>query len=1123
MALADDPDHAMLLHKDYDDQDILNEFLDHRVFDLLNANTPVASSDNLAALPDAKKDLDHHLDETILLDGDFYKDREYKSYDEFQPDKFDYAYDYTHTDYDKSYDKTYDKTPSLGKTLDHTFDKPYADEPADFETPRKSFGDAPYADANGTSDGDAKFSKGYEKSYDYNHREYSPKGSVLDGYETIRKELAKVKFGNFYMNPCPPSIDVPDDCLDFSPEAMAALPHQLQVLELPSHSRVETQIKLKFHLSPAPAEALLHVPQDLISKSKFCLQDPVELLPDVLKKNMLFMDTHVLTSDLKRSCSVCPRCIKREQKRALRSKSGASESSLPTAAGVVKNNPNLWADEKMVKKAIIFNCKEIVSFPPPLGLSNDAKAFDFSARIICYCRHHKELSGFRLLFVVRDHNYNIVAKHLSSAIMIMDRKKTATKEALSLHLSINSADDAKIHPLLPNSIDDSALEVANTDNTESTRKRKKLLFDDLYNLATNPMFNGSSAFSPVSNSDTNTSVHVNKVPFQSFSSVLIPRQRLLTQLMLLANQQPAIQRIIPAQGPIRGGIEVTLLGFNFRPGLIVKFGSKVALATHCWSDGTIVTYLPPAAQPGQVLVSFEDHEEVLLPTLQQLVFTYTDDTDRQLIELALQIVGLKMNGKLEDAKNIAKRIVGTDGSNAGTGASSPASSIKQEDREWYDNAHRAVEKLTRSDMSTEEILISFLALVDLPNCPIIIPNWQLCNGQGQTLLHLATLKNYQYLIKFLITHGCKIDVKDNQGLTPLFFASMGGYRDSINIFLECKSNWNMRLSNDKLLKDYCDLNVLDIFNKLEADSVTEDSSSHGSCGEVSEDGISKSFSVDSLNSLYMMDYGKHISRMVIDSVNIGEQKDAAANLADSSDALDELHEERPKSPVVFGNDSSDFADSELDSEDNFSDDEQVVRRGAWSVTPEDEDYYDDGYNSSDYESRDEPRQEGKSSDVARTGGLWQFMKNAVFHNGSESDLPTYDDLFPYNGFMRPKTQLERSLNEESASSQGPGEKTYEVTPEHQEDSGIASDSSEDMAITYINHPRKAVENDKMLLFFWLPVLVMILGLFLYMSITGYKVELIEKFKESSRNAIGNIMVGNERLARVFTKDRRLTV
>lgn len=1131
MAITDDTvamDHNVLLQKDYDDHDILSEFLDQRVFDSLNANTP----DGPAPAPNANEHLDlFHSDvlsqlkaegHPLLLDDDA-------------------------ADHDLHVDSR-----SSGSPNDSHYVKT---EQSDYLylSPHRRDTASVYASPN------------------YNAPEQElllP--SPLDGYDMIRKELTKVKFGNFYMNPCPPSIEVADDaCLDFSPETMASLPYKLQVHDLPSQSRVETQIKLKFHLSPAPPEVLLHIPQDLISKSKFCLQDPVESLPEVLKRNMLYMDTYVLTSDLKRSCAVCPRCIKREEKRALRSKTSTGDSTnnnspTSTTPGVPKN-ANSWADETMTKKAIIFNCKEIVSFPAPSGLMNDrSKAFDFSARIICYCRHHKELEGFKLLFVVRDYNYNIVAKHLSSPIMIMDRKKTSssamkeTTQGSSSHLNLSGrmgmSDDAnehesKIHPLSPNSIDDSASEaLVNTDtNTESnTRglKRKKLSFDDSYNSSTNPMFNGASAFSPVSNSDTNTSVHnlngkgstsLNGFAPQNYGlSIVLPRQKLQLQLaqMPQASHLPLIQKIIPAQGPIRGGIEVTLLGFNFRPGLTVKFGSKNALATHCWSESTIVTYLPPALEPGQVLVSFEEHEDLIIGT-QLLIFTYTDDTDRQLIELALQIVGLKMNGKLEDAKNIAKRIVGSDGSangsNNGTGASSPVNSpgFKEEDKEWYDNAHRAVEKLSRSDLSTEEILINFLALVDLPNCPIIIPNWQLSNGQGQSLLHLATLKNYSQLIKFLITHGCKIDIKDNQGLTPLFFASMGGYRDLIKIFLECKSNWNLKLSNDKSLKDYCDLNVLDIFNKLQAESLAAEmmSSSHGSGSETAEDGITKSHSVDSLNSLYMMDYGKHISKMVMDSAAISEERNNEP--ADNTDTIEELVDDfsRSKSPLTYTNESSDFADSEMDSDDNFSDDYRNFNRGLRSKDGNDEDYFDDDYDdndSSDFEPGDEPRhKEGTSEHAAKEvnkPGLWQMMKNAVFSGDSDSELPTYDDLFPFgNGFMKPKSRLERQLNLETDVAASSPNKSYEA--DHHEDAGIASDSSEDMVITYINHPRKTLENDKMLLFFWLPVLVMIIGLFAYMSITGYKVELIEQFKEAGRNAIGNIMVGNERLAHVFTKDR----
>ena len=40
--------------------------------------------------------------------------------------------------------------------------------------------------------------------------------------------------------------------------------------------------------------------------------------------------------------------------------------------------------------------------------------------------------------------------------------------------------------------------------------------------------------------------------------------------------------------------------------------------------------------------------------------------------------------------------------------------MNQANMDWCSNAHKAVEVLSRSDLSTEEILINFLTLVDLP-------------------------------------------------------------------------------------------------------------------------------------------------------------------------------------------------------------------------------------------------------------------------------------------------------------------------------------------------------------------------------------------------------------------------
>ncbi|GEQ68446.1 hypothetical protein JCM33374_g2114 [Metschnikowia sp. JCM 33374] len=1125
MALTDENivmEHTSLLDKDYEDQDILNEFLDQRVFDSLNANTPVGQS--------------NRFQETDPLES-------------FHNDIFSKLETNSHVGLMNDVEMDFNSVNGTGDDFSRA--------PKESEQEGNEY---MYLSPRANN----SYSSNVSPTHSMPESHYPYKARSLDDHDIIRKEFSKVKFGNSFMNPCPPTIEVLDpSALDFSPEAMAKLPYSLDVLNLPSSSRVETQIKLRFLMSPPPKETFLHISQDLISKSKFCLEDPVETLPELLRKNMLYVETYVLTSDLSKSCNICPRCIKREQKRASRSKTGTSESNAdsPTSSipSSMRSYQNLWADEKMIKKAIFFNCKEVISFPAPTGLVNDhSKALDFSARIICYCRHHKEQEGFKLLFVVRDFDNNIVAKHLSNPIMIMDRKKTSAstiKEgsvtqgtSSQLNRGSDEANDLdKLHPLSPNSIDDSTSEAlgntdTNNDPNMSSRgvKRKKLSFDDSYNSSTNPMFNGSG-FSPLSNSDTNASIHnlhgkppVMNNPMNSFTShnfnqsVSLPRQRSSQQLqqIIQSEQQPAIQKIIPAQGPIRGGIEVTLLGFNFRPGLTVKFGSKTALATHCWSESTIVTYLPPAAQPGQVLVSFEDHDHIMVGN-QQSIFTYTDDTDRQLIELALQIVGLKMNGKLEDAKNIAKRIVGSDGTEGSSKISSPsnnASDIKQESMEWYDSAQKAVEKLSRSDMSTEDILINFLALVDLPNCPIIIPNWQLCNSQGQSLLHLATLRNYSRLVGFLITHGCKIDIKDNQGLTPLFFASMCGFRELIKVFIDCKSNWNLKLTNEKNLKDYCDLNVLDVFTHLEGSNwaASEDlTSSDGTSSEAGEEALNRSCSVDSLNSMYMVNYGKHISRM---SSEYGGKFESKQITTDKCSASGKHSSRRLKMSDGYGSDSTDFADSELESEDDFSD--KVSKPNpAWAREVDEEDYYDDY--SADEDSAADSGDEGQQFVVGENNkdhiepgarpGLWQMMKTAVFSN-DDTPLPTYDDLFPFNnGFMRPKTQLERQLNDVGETEAT----TREIygTSHQQEDAGIASDSSEDMVISYINHPRKALKNDKMLLFFWLPVLFMIIGLFAYSSLTGYKVELIEKFKEAGRNAIGNVVVGNERLSHVFTKNK----
>jgi hypothetical protein len=121
-----------------------------------------------------------------------------------------------------------------------------------------------------------------------------------------------------------------------------------------------------------------------------------------------------------------------------------------------------------------------------------------------------------------------------------------------------------------------------------------------------------------------------------------------------ASLPPTMKRLIPNEAPTSGNIEITILGTDFRPGMTVMFGDSPATNIQYWSPNTLICTLPPSTQPGAVVVSFKGSPST---TDKMMVFTYLVETDRALMELALQVVGMKMTGIVEDARKIAMRIV----------------------------------------------------------------------------------------------------------------------------------------------------------------------------------------------------------------------------------------------------------------------------------------------------------------------------------------------------------------------------------------------------------------------------------------------------------------------------------
>ncbi|KAK3830598.1 MAG: hypothetical protein JOS17DRAFT_817550 [Linnemannia elongata] len=200
------------------------------------------------------------------------------------------------------------------------------------------------------------------------------------------------------------------------------------------------------------------------------------------------------------------------------------------------------------------------------------------------------------------------------------------------------------------------------------------------------------------------------------------------QAILSRHQKPRVQKLIPAKGPVDGGVEVTLLGSGFFPGMIPTFDGVPAQNVQFYGPETVICQLPPRGFTGTVVVKAQQSGNPsgtslandegrftaaaaasssleLVRTMHQLLngngpsstssssssspsssslsspsttsaatslnmssqdedigvlFEYEEDkSDRDLIALALQVVGMKMNGRVEPPHQIAMRIMGT--------------------------------------------------------------------------------------------------------------------------------------------------------------------------------------------------------------------------------------------------------------------------------------------------------------------------------------------------------------------------------------------------------------------------------------------------------------------------------
>ncbi|KAJ6013717.1 hypothetical protein N7540_008308 [Penicillium herquei] len=262
------------------------------------------------------------------------------------------------------------------------------------------------------------------------------------------------------------------------------------------------------------------------------------------------------------------------------------------------------------------------------------------------------------------------------------------------------------------------------------------------------------------------------------------------------NRLPSvIHKLVPAEGSITGGTEVTLLGSGFYPGMEVVFGDTLATTTTFWGDKCLNCLTPPALQPGLVSVMFK-HEHPTFGQLQQpqpmmpkqqLFFRYVDDRELQMYRLALNILGQKL-GSQADAFQTAQQIMGSD-PNAflnmqkdmqGGGGSSGGHQRQVPGLEPQGKL---------SDLDSK--MLTYLEFIDLDDSPRP-PRFNSRSGTGQSLLHFAASLGLTRFVAGLLARGANPDVQDNTGNAPMHLAALHGHAHIVHRLRLAGANANSR-------------------------------------------------------------------------------------------------------------------------------------------------------------------------------------------------------------------------------------------------------------------------------------------------------------------------------------------
>ncbi|KAF9983427.1 SPT3 Dosage dependent suppressor of Ty-induced promoter mutations-like protein [Mortierella antarctica] len=232
---------------------------------------------------------------------------------------------------------------------------------------------------------------------------------------------------------------------------------------------------------------------------------------------------------------------------------------------------------------------------------------------------------------------------------------------------------------------------------------------------------------------------------------------------------PRITAVRPDHGPIRKTTDVVLRGGFFREGMVPYFGCFPAQDVIVETANLIVCKAPESPLPGAVSITIYDSMGNSFSDLGQ--FTYTDDTETELLILQLQLrlahraleyLHTQATGRKGNALDILKDIPGL--------STSPRSGSLLMDALEPGGTNAVAEEIPRAS-SLSEVEQGVLDMLDqLPYGMDI----SLQLEDGSNLLHLSLLLGFDTLTERLLEEGCDTEAQDAWSMTPLMYAVLKG-------------------------------------------------------------------------------------------------------------------------------------------------------------------------------------------------------------------------------------------------------------------------------------------------------------------------------------------------------------